>query len=351
MNKTVPLLAAGAAALAVALVVWRHAAAAPEAAAPEAVQTALVRTVLAQRREMPAVVEAFGQVEPGATVSFAQAGQLRTLDHLAGDRVTRGERLAVLVPDPAAVQAWEQARSALALARREAARQRELLAAQLATQAQVDAADKAADDAQSALRTLQAQGGGAGETTLVAPFDGVVVALSATQGDRVAAGAPIAQVGRLDALRVRLAVEPADAARMRRGLPVQLFALAGGAALPTQVREVAGTVDAKTRLTDVLVDLPRAQAARLAPGMALRARVIVDAPRLVVVPRDAVLSDERGDYVFQVRAGKALRVAVERQLEFDGAAGISGLADLALPVVAVGNHELEDGMAVKVAVQ
>lgn len=352
MNKTLPLLAAGAVAVVAGVVAWKHAAQ-PDAPAADVPQTAQVQTVLAQQKDLPAVVEAFGLVEPGGIVglSFTRAGQVRALPHLAGDRVARGDRLAVLAPDPAVVQAWEQAQSALSLAQREAARQRELLAAQLATQAQVDAADKAAADARSALRALAAQGGGAGESQLLAPFDGVVTALPVAPGDRVAAGAPIVQVGRVDALRVRLAVEPADAARLRRGLPAQLGPVDGPVTLASSVSEVAGTVDAKSRLTDVLVDLPRAAAAHWLPGQTVRARVIVDSRRVVAVPRDAVLSDERGDYVFQVQAGKAHRVTVTKQREFDGSTGVAGIADLALPVVAVGNHELEDGMAVKVAAQ
>jgi hypothetical protein len=67
----------------------------------------------------------------------------------------------------------------------------------------------------------------------------------------------------------------------------------------------------------------------------------------LAVPHDALLSDEQGDYVFQVRDGKARRVAVKRGLDAGGLVAVEGLADTRAPVVVEGNYELEDGMAVR----
>ena len=55
----------------------------------------------------------------------------------------------------------------------------------------------------------------------------------------------------------------------------------------------------------------------------------------------------RGDYLFQVAGGKARRVQVEKITESGGYTGITGLTDLSLPVVTVGNYELHDGMPVR----
>jgi hypothetical protein len=65
------------------------------------------------------------------------------------------------------------------------------------------------------------------------------------------------------------------------------------------------------------------------------------------VPRQAVLSDDNGSYLYQVAAGHARRVAVAKRAEAGNLVGVDGKLDPALPVVALGNYELEDGMAVR----
>ncbi len=106
-------------------------------------------------------------------------------------------------------------------------------------------------------------------------------------------------------------------------------------------------VDPKTQLVSAIVSLPRDAAGPLVPGMKVRASLQIGTRTSIAVPRDAVLSDDHGDYVFQVSGGKAHRVAVKKVLDASGLAAITGLTDLAAPVVVVGNYELQDGMAVK----
>src|SRR5258706_7576764 len=105
---------------------------------------AQISTELARERVLTDTLNAFGEVSPGplAGLSFTRAGQVTQLAALPGDRVAKGAVLATLALDPAARETYTQATNALALARREADRLRQLLALQLATQSQVDAADK-----------------------------------------------------------------------------------------------------------------------------------------------------------------------------------------------------------------
>jgi hypothetical protein len=66
-----------------------------------------------------------------------------------------------------------------------------------------------------------------------------------------------------------------------------------------------------------------------------------------VVPRDAVLRDAKGDYLFQVTGSKAERVAVKTGIETDKYTEIIGSIDTKRRIVTVGNYELHDGMAVR----
>ena len=321
-----------------------------ETAAPAPV--AMVRSILPRTQSVAETLDVLGDVGSGQAngLSFARAGQVTQLSVVVGDPVRKDQVLATLVPDPVVRQAWQQAVDAAALAQRERDRQQQLLASHLATQSQLDAANKALADAQGVMNALDEQGGGRGTSELRAPFDGVVTTVSALQGDRVQAGATVLQVGRADLLRVTLGIEPGDRPRVRAGMPVTLRAVgapATQAPIVARVAEVQDGVDAKTQLVGVVVALPRAAAPLLVPGMKAQARVQVGALQAVAVPRNAVLTDEQGDYVFQVDAGKARRVKVTRLLDDGTLAAISGLSNLALPVVVEGNYELVDGMAVK----
>ena len=320
-----------------------------EAAAP----VATVKSELPKVQSVPEALNAVGDVTSGQTtgLSFQRAGQVTSLSVVVGDKFTKGAVLATLAPDPAVKQAYQAAVDAVGLAQREWDRQKQLLASHLATQSQADAAEKAYRDAQGALKALDEQGGGTGASQLMAPFDGVVSTVSIVQGDRVQAGAPILQVGRADLLRVLIGIEPADRARVHVGSRVTLWPVVSPATEPKPIElllsEVQDAVDPKTQLINVVVMLPRAVAAQLAPGMKARALVQVGSVSAVAVPRNAVLTDEKGDYVFQVAAGKAQRVPVTKKVDNGTLAAIDGIKDMKLPVVTEGNYELEDGMAVK----
>jgi len=326
---------------------------AADAPAAVAAPVATVKSELPKVQSVPEILNAVGDVTSGQTsgLSFQRAGQVTSLGVVAGDRFARGAVLATLTPDPAVRQAYQAAVDALGLAQREWDRQKQLLSSHLATQSQADAAEKVHRDAQGALKALDEQGGGNGSSQLTAPFDGIVSTVAVVQGDRVQAGAPILQVGRADLLRVLIGIEPSDRGRVRVGTRVTLWPVVGPSTEPKPIEallsEVQDGVDPKTQLIDVVVMLPRAVAAQLAPGMKARALLQVGAISAVAVPRNAVLTDEKGDYVFQIATGKAQRVAVVKKVDNGTLVAIDGIKDLKLPVVTEGNYELEDGMAVK----
>ena len=319
-----------------------------EAAAP----VATIRSEVPRLQAVAETLDVLGDISASQAsgLSFTRAGQITQLGVAVGDPVKKNQVLATLVPDPAVRQAWQQAVDAAAAARRERDRQQQLLASHLATQSQLDAAGKALSDAQGAVTALEEQGGGRDTSQLLAPFDGVVVAMAALQGDRVQAGAPVLQVGRGDRLRATLGIEPSARARVHAGTPVTLRAVGAPEAqapLALTVAAVQDTVDAKTQLVGVIVQLPPQAATQMVPGMKVQAQLQVGVLQAVAVPRNAVLTDERGDYVFQIEAGKAHRVKVTRRADNGTLAAIDGLANLKLPVVTEGNYELQDGMALK----
>ena len=115
-----------------------------------------------------------------------------------------------------------------------------------------------------------------------------------------------------------------------------------------RVVSVGALLDPTTKLVTVLIDPSKNGPADggLLPGAPVRASVQIGEMTGWLAPTEAVLTDPKGPYVFQVDAGKALRV----DAQIIGMAGdttvIAGPLDPSRKLVAGGNYQLHDGVAV-----
>jgi multidrug efflux pump subunit AcrA (membrane-fusion protein) len=131
-------------------------------------------------------------------------------------------------------------------------------------------------------------------------------------------------------------------------MPVMLSTAQDGAKpAPVRLTSVEKLVDPKSQMATAIAELPPALAGQFLVGMRIVATIELDKRSGWVVPRQAVLNDDNGSYLYQVAAGHARRVPVAKQAESGDQVGVDGKLDPALPVVSVGNYELEDGMAVR----
>jgi membrane fusion protein, multidrug efflux system len=323
---------------------------APSAWAQEG--TVAVQTEAPRQGTAPDLVTAYGTAAPaldgGMTLSLQQEGRVTALAVTPGEAVHAGDRLMDFGVSAAASSTYQQAVSALALARTQRTHTVQLLGQQLATRDQLAQADKAVADAQAALDALRREGGGQPQQTLKAPFDGIVTSIAVAQGDRLAPGAPLMVLTRLDGLVVTAGIEPADRERVQPGASARLQRLAGGPALQGQVIRVDAAVNPKTRLVDVDVSVPPGS---VIAGEAFRAILTTGQIEGWLVPHDAVLLDDSGAYLFQVAGGKAVRVDVS----VAGADGdrdvVRGKIDPKAPIAVQGSAQLSAGAAVREGAQ
>lgn len=317
-----------------------------------------VQTARAQRGAIAQPVRAYGIVAASAsnvtTINLPYIARVVQMRVQPGQTVTRGTPLFVVQADPAAVLAATQAKSALTLAQGELTRTQSLFDKGLATQSQLAAARKSEDDAQQALAAQNQSGVAGGNKVVSAPFDGVVLQVSVAQGDQVQAGAAILQLaggsGKDMRANVMLGVEPSDAAAIHAGDVVTVHGLSATLARNAadgRVVMVGASIDPQSQLVDVGANVPLGQSAFI-PGTRVSADIATRSGVHWIVPRAAMLKDDKGAYVFQINAqGKARRVTVAIQVEDGDRYGVDGSLDPAQGLVVSGNYELDDGMAVR----
>jgi RND family efflux transporter MFP subunit len=315
----------------------------------DAAVSAVVTTVPLKQGTMPQTLTAYGTVEPAAdavqVISVQVAGRVARWNVTAGMPVKRGQALLAFALSPASVAAYQQAESALKLAQAQRAHTAQLLSSQLATRDQLDQADKALRDAQSNLDALVQQQGQAATMDVTAPFDGTVASLDAKQGESLQPGAALLTLQRADGLVATVGVERDAVDHVKGGAIAALFPIDGGSLTHGAVRRIGKTIDPHTH--QLSVDIVPDDA--LIDGEAIRAEIVVGQWKGWLLPRDAVMGDDRDRYVFQTAKGKAMRVALHVLGESGDTIVAEGALDANLPLVTTGASQLDDGMAVRVA--
>ena len=330
---------------------WIKHRAAPDAAEPAApAVSALVQTQKIEQKPQDLNLQVFGDVSSDKIISlsFPQAGQLTLLPVLPGQQVHQGDELANLTIDPNTQAAFAQAASAASFARAEMQRQEALFGLNMLTQSQLDTAHRQLQDAEAILAAQKKLGGDTAMVKLIATKDGVIVALSAAQGDRIAAGAPVLQLGESKNLRIQFGIEPGQRQLVHPGMKVTLSTLQD----PTQtvsarLTEVQTVVDPKTQLINAILRLPSTAAGAITAGMRVQGVINLGQQLVWLAPRHAVLNDDQGWYLFQISDGQAHRIKVSKVMETTTQIGVQGEIHPDWPLVVMGNYELEDKMAVR----
>ncbi len=261
-----------------------------------------------------AVLEAVRQ----STVSAQIAGRIVDIRFDVGDFVRKGEVI-VRIDERAATQALaateaqvREAQAALANARAQYERSKELSAQKFISQAGLDRAEADFRQAQARLTAMLA-GAGAAATersfaTIVAPYSGVVSARHVELGEMAAPGKPLMTGFDPGSLRAVANVPPARVPEIQAGARARIEVPALGRWIEARSVTVVPAADPRTHTTRVRLDLPE-DARGVYPGVFARAHFVTGrAPRLLV-PRAAVLqrSEVTAVYVLDDKGAPRLR--------------------------------------------
>jgi RND family efflux transporter MFP subunit len=252
-------------------------------------------------------------------VTAPVAGTLVSAIARAGSTVSDGAPLFQLTPiNPAERDQGAEARRAAeaAQAEEQLARQRlqrlEQLLKDGATslraveeaRAQVEVATAALNAARERLKTSSQTTGGRGEVVIRAPFAGTILAVSAAEGQTVAASAALAEIAQVTTLWVKVALYAGDVERVDLTKPASVATL-GMTRTPRTARRVTAppTANPTAASVDLFYEVQTSADMPLRPGERVTVQLpLTSTERGLVVPDRAVLYDiSGGTWVYEDR--------------------------------------------------
>ncbi len=324
---------------------------APTSHADNSVSVA-VKTATVIEKQIGETLVAYGVLAPDPdqilSLSLAHAGLINRIWVRLGQRVKKGDKLLQVITAPDDRMQYLQAQNAVDFARREIERKQRLLKEQLATKAQIDAAHKALRDATASLNALHERGLDHSEETLYAPMDGIITQLDVAQGQRMQANTTAMLIAAEKRLIARLGVEAEDLGRLKPGTPVTITSVfVPGEKVESRIRELHAMINPHTHLVEVLSPIPEQQSDHWVLGSRILGHIHLTPHPALVVPRSAVLKNNRGTFVYTIRQGKAKKIKVRTGLEEGSEIEIMGPLKAGDTIITLGNYELHDGMAIR----
>ena len=227
----------------------------------------------------------------------------------AGSWVRQGQVLASIdrsVQRQEAAQLAAQinvARADAALAQNELDRSQALVARGFVSKADLDRKRAARDAANARVRVAQANLGGSrariGRLDVRAPTAGLILSRSVEVGQVVGpAAGGLFRLALGGEMEMRAQLSQQDLALMRVGLPASVTPLGSDKSFAGSVWQVAPVIDPVSRQGEVKIAIPFDPTIR--PGGFGEARISAGGTTAPLLPQSAVLSDEKGNYVYVV---------------------------------------------------
>ncbi|HXF04523.1 MAG TPA: efflux RND transporter periplasmic adaptor subunit [Blastocatellia bacterium] len=143
------------------------------------------------------------------------------------------------------------------------------------------------------------------DTSIIAPFDGMIQERHTSVGEFLAAGAPVVTLVRVDPLRLRADVPERDARAVRAGQLVRVT-IEGDATIYTgRIVRLSPTITAQNRM--LMVEAEVRNNGRLRPGAFARVEIVTDdRSKALTIPTSAIVTFAGIEKVILVRDGKAV---------------------------------------------
>jgi membrane fusion protein (multidrug efflux system) len=211
------------------------------------------------------------------------------------------------------------------------------------------ALDEAAAKLASSEARIQLAKARLAQSSILAPFNGVVGLRSVGVGDYVPVGKQLITLTSIDPIKIDFRVPEIYLSRLKVGQPVQMRVDAvPDRKFQGQIYAIDPVVDVNGRAIRLRASIPNADLA-LKPGLFARLAITIDQrENAIVVPEMAVVPDAVGKMVYVVDNGKAKRVSVEIGKRLPGKVEIvSGLRP-DMQIITAGQMRLRDGAPIAI---
>ena len=183
---------------------------------------------------------------------------------------------------------------------------------------------------------------------VIAPVDGVLASLTASEGGMVSPSYAVAVIDGAEQMKVTVMVSEALVPKLAIGDTVTVRVSAADAEFEGVIRSVEKTANQVTKLYTVTVTVP-AEVEGLLSGMFADVTFhTAVSESAVVVPSEAILTSSDRQYVFIVENDTAKRVDITTGLTGSGMTEVTSGLDAGEQLVTVGQQYLSDGDAVRV---
>lgn len=314
-------------------------------AAPEPAGTSLpvvrVSTARVEDSETPLFTEVPGTIRPArrAQVAPKVMGAIAELPVVLGQQVAAGELLARISAAEITARV-AQARAQFNVARRDLARERDLLAKGASTQDLVQGLEDRFAMLEAMVREAETM---LGYTEIRAPFAGVIARRYANVGDLAAPGQPLLELEGAADFQIEAGVPDSLVAGLAIG---QALSVSGAAGFAATIAEISSSSDAHARTVTVKLAVPADAPVR--SGQFVRVLVPAGQARTLLVPADAVSLAGQMERIFGVQDGRAVLRLVKTGARHGGRVEILSGLGAGETVVAPSVAGLREGQPVEI---
>jgi RND family efflux transporter MFP subunit len=289
---------------------------AKQAGAKGAGQVPTVTVIVPGQSSIGRVITASGPLAAKRDQPVGIAGQGGRVERVlvdAGSWVRQGQVLAIVDRSVQAQQAAQlaaqvqSARANAALAQSNYERAIALKDRGFVSKAEIDSKKATRDAAYAQVRVAQAQLAATraqiGQLNVLAPASGLILARSVEVGQIVSpASGALFRLAEGGLMEMRAQLSQQDIAAIHVGMPAGVTPVGSQTSFSGTVWQVAPVIDPQSRLGEVRISVP--YNSQMRPGGFAEARITAGTTTAPLLPQSAVLSDDKGNYVYIVNAKK-----------------------------------------------
>ena len=183
---------------------------------------------------------------------------------------------------------------------------------------------------------------------VIAPIDGTIISLSASEGGFISASAPVAVIDGVDRMEVAVSVSEALVPKLARGDEVDVSISSLGVQVVGTIKSIDLAASMQTKLYNVTISINE-DVAGLLSGMFADVSFRTDTSTdTIVIPTEAILTSNDVQYVFVVENDAARYVEISAGLTGNGVTEVTSGLKAGDMLVTVGQAYLSEGDPVRV---